>query len=229
VLAERNDMKLSRLIARVKVECPNIGTINDDEITAILNEGCDDINARIKIYKTYTDFNIVAEQQTYELSLVIPNYLCMDKKSVFLQDDSGNWQIVYPKTKDWISQVYPNWMNASSGFPKWYWLEGDEIGFHNKPDTSVTNGGRVFHLKKRVDMSNNDHYPWIGSTRELTAFRPADGALIAYAKWKLSPAVGAVTDADLRYREYLGECRKAAKQIKGRPDISTDTSFSVKI
>ena len=78
-------------------------------------------------------------------------------------------------------------------------------------------------------MSSGDHYPFTGSSTEITALTPLDDAIVAYARWKLSPAVGAVTDADLREQEFLKECRKGAMQIKRRPDLTSDSTFSINL
>jgi hypothetical protein len=223
-------MKLSQFITRVKIQCPNISGVDDDAITLLLNEACDKVNLLTKVYKTYSDFNVVAEQQTYNFSTIATSYLGMDKKGVYLKNSDGEWDEIFPKTKDWIAEQFPDWINADSvSIPEWYWAEGDELGFHQKPSTSYASGGRVYHLKKRTDMSSGDHYPFTGSSTQITALSPLDDAIIAYVRWKLSPAVGAVTDADLREQEFLKECRKGAMQIKRRPDMTTDSTYQMSL
>lgn len=222
-------MKLSRFLNRIKFQLPSLTGVDDNTLTDLLNDGCDETNQRIKAYKGYTDFDVIAEQQTYAISEIAPNALSIEKKPIYLKDSNGDWQKVYPKTKDWLTRVYPNWLNQESSFPQWYWVEGDELGFHPKPDTSYSTGGRMYHLKKAVDMASPDSYPFSGTTVEIRAFRPMDDAILSYARWKLSPAVGAVTDADLREREYLTECRKAATQIRRRPDIANDDALQIQI
>jgi hypothetical protein len=78
-------------------------------------------------------------------------------------------------------------------------------------------------------MSNDGHYPFSGTTTEITAFSPLYDALIAWCRWKLSPAYGAVTDVDIRYREFLLECQKGAAQIRRSPDLSHDSDYGIKL
>lgn len=222
-------MKLSQFITRIKIQVPNIGA-DDDAITDLLNKGCDQVNLLTKVYRGYTDFNIVADQAIYNFSTIAPTYLGMDKKGVYLKDSNNNWVELYPKSKDWLAENYPDWLNADSvAMPQWYYVEADELGFYQPPSTSLSSGGRIYHLKKRTDMSSGDHYPFTGSSTEITALTPLDDAIVAYARWKLSPAVGAVTDADLREQEFLKECRKGAMQIKRRPDLTSDSTFSINL
>lgn len=229
-------MKQTRFLARIKLQVPNIkeSGVDDDDIMAIANEGCDVINLLAKIYRGttggYTDFNIVADQGIYSLAAIAPTFLALDDKPLHFKNSDGEWKKVYPKTKAWIEKVYPNWMNAdSAAIPQWYWAEGDELGMYPPPSTSYTKGARLYHLKTRTDMANGDSYPFSGNATQLTALIPMDDAIIAYVRWKLSPAVGSVTDVDLREREFYKEVQKGARQIKRRPDIAIEPSNVISI
>lgn len=225
-------MKLSELIQRIKLQVPNMNLsgVSDTYLTTILNQACDYVNLLTKVYKGYTDFNIEADKRVYSLSTVCPTYLGTDKRGLFFKDSSDKWTDIYPKTEAWISEVYPDYLNSSSvAIPQWYYIDGDDLGFYPPPSTSKTNGARLYHLKKATPMTNNDHYPWSGSTTEITAFLALDDALIAYVRWKLSPAMGQVSDVDLRHREFVQECSKAARQIKRRLDLVNDSSFIMEL
>lgn len=222
-------MKLSDLLQRIKIAVPNMNEtgVENTYLTELFNQACNDFLLLTKVWVTSTDFNIVAEQQEYELSTIVPTYLGTAKEGLFFLNSSSKWKDIIPKTKAWISEMYPDFLNATStAVPKWYYTEGDTLGFHPKPSTDQTEGGKLFHLKKSVNMSGNDDFPFSGdASKEITAFIPADDALIAYVRWKLSPAFGQVTDQDVREREYLNECRKAAKQIKRRRDLTHDSDY----
>jgi hypothetical protein len=225
-------MKLSEALFRIKTQIPNIkeSGITDTELGTLLRQGCDKVNLLAKVYKTYTDFNIVADQSIYSLSVIAPTYLGIDKKVVYFKDSSSQWQDVIPKTKKWIEKSYPNYLNAASqNIPTWYWVEEDELGFYAPPSTSTSNGGRIYHLKKAGILANNDHYFWSGNSTEISALNALDDAVIAYVRWKLSPSIGAVSDADLRYNEFLNEVKLGASQIKRRPDLSIDDSYGINI
>lgn len=225
-------MKQSQFLNRLKLQIPNIKETGytDSQLVELINEGVDQVNLLAKVYQTFTDFDVVADQQIYELSTIAPTFLGAVKKRAYLLDDNSEWQPILPKTKDWIENKYRQWLNAESvSLPNWYWIEGDELGFYPPPDIAVTDGGRLFHLKKSTPMSSDDHYPWTGSATQITAFIPLDDAIIAYARWKLSPAFGAVSDVDLREKEFIKECAKGAKQVKRRPDLTSDSAYGLKV
>ena len=225
-------MKLSEFITRLKLQIPNVNQVGMDDaaLTNMLNQACDAVNEYTKIYSGYTDFNIVAEQKAYKLSVNVPNYLGTDKRGLFFRDSDDNWQDVIPKTRAWISEKYPDFLNASStALPRWYWMDGDSLEFHEPPSTAYTLGCRLYHLLKREDMTGGDDYPFSGSAVEITAFRPLDDSILAYARWKISPAFGQVRDVDLRYQEYIGELKRGAMQIKRRRDLTNDSSNRMQI
>lgn len=220
-------MKLSEFIARIKLQVPNIGEtgVTDDYLPVLLNSAVNAVNLLTKSYSGYTDFNIEAKKRTYDLSLVCPLFLGRDNRGLFFKDDSDKWKDIIPKTEAWLAETHPDYLNASSVvIPNYYFIGGDTLGFYPPPSTTNDLGARLYHLKKANPMTNADHYPFSGTTTEITALSPLDDAIIAFARWKLSPAFGSVSDVDVRYREYINECRIAAGQIRRSPDISNDSS-----
>jgi hypothetical protein len=186
----------------------------------LLNDGVNAANLLAKVYKGYTDFNIEAAKANYSLALIAPNYIGADKRGIFFKDSNDKWVQVTPKTEAYISTTYPDFLNATAvGTPNFCWVDGDDLGFYPAPLTSKTLGGRVYHLKKATPMTTGDHYPFSGSAVEIAALKALDDAILAYCRWKISPAFGTVTDVDLREREFINECRKGSMQIKRRPDL----------
>jgi hypothetical protein len=223
-------MKLSQFLTRIKIAVPNLSGIDDDTITTLLNKACDETNLLCKAYKGYTDFNIVANQATYSLSVIAPTFLGMDSKPLFFKNSNARWDTIIPKTKDWLQKNYPDFLNASSvAIPAWYYQEADELGFYQPPLTSYTSGGRIYHLKKATAMASADSYPFSGSAVEITSLLPLDEPIILWVKHKLSPAVGAVSDQSLTYQEFIRECARASKQIRRRPDISIDYDHQINV
>jgi hypothetical protein len=225
-------MTLSDLLQRIKLQVPNINEIgvSDPYLTTLLNQACDQVNLLTKVYKTDTVFNIEADKMVYNLSSIVPTYLGSDKRGLFLLDANSEWQDVIPKTEAWLSETYPDYLNSSSvATPQYYWIDGDDLGIYPPASSDTTNGGKLFHLKKSTSMTEGTHYPFTGSATQITAFIPLDDALIAYVRWKLSPAFGQVTDIDLREREFISECRKGAMQIKRRKDLMNDSATYMRL
>ena len=225
-------MKLSEFIARIKLQVPNMSEtgVTDEYITVLLNTAANAVNLLAKAYSGYTDFNIEAEKRTYDLSLVCPTFLGRDKRGLFFKNASDQWEDIIPKTEAWLSETHPDYLNASSVvIPDYYFIGGDTLGFYPPPSTTKASGARLYHLKKANPMTNADHYPFSGTTTEITALSPLDDAIIAFCRWKLSPAFGAVSDTDLRYREYLLECQKGSAQVRRSPDLMNDSGKSMKL
>lgn len=224
-------MKASEFEERLRIEVPNIGTmgLESSQIYRLLSQAVDQVNLITKVYRGYTDFNVTAEVGSYSLSTVAPTFLGMAKEGVYFKDANSQWQVVYPKTRAWVAKFYPGWLNATSAaLPRWYWVEGDEISFYNKPSTTRTSGARVYHLKKGTVLTNADYYPFSGTTESVDLI-PLDDAIIAYVKMKLVPSFGKNTDIDLMRRDFLAECRKGAKQIRRRPDLTLDSTYTMTI
>lgn len=225
-------MTLGQFIERIKLQVPNLGStgVTEEYLTILLNSAVDAVNALCKVYDGYTDFDIEAGKSTYDLSSIVPTYLGRDKRGLFLKDSSDKWQDVIPKTEPWISETHPDYLNASSVLiPDYYYIKGNTLGFYPPPSTSKILGARLYHLKKSNPMSDDSHYPFSGTTTEITAFLPADDAIICYVRWKLNPAFGSVSDTDLRYREYINECKIASTQIRRSPDIIHDSDYGIKL
>jgi len=226
-------MKLSELIVRVKLDVPSIGVtgMTNVQLTVLLNQGCDEVNLIAKIYKGYTDFDTVANQEEYALSVVAPKYLGISKAGVWVKDANGNLSEVFPRTEDYMNEFIPNWRSISgASFPEWYWQDVDIVRFYPVINTATTAGVRIYHLKKSNPMSNDDHYPWSGDTVEIGALRPMDDTLIDFVRWKLSPAKGEGEGKESYTREdFLMTVRRAAQQVKRRPDLTIDHDYRIRL
>ena len=225
-------MNLGEFVQRIKLQVPNISStgVTDPYLKTLIHSAVNAVNALCKVYAGYTDFNIEAEKRVYDLSTVCPRYLGRDKRGLFFKDSNDKWQQVIPKTEAWLASHYPDYLNATSTeIPQFYYIKGDELGFYPPPSTSKTLGCRLYHLKKGGQMTQDAHYPFSGTAVEISAMLPLDDAIIAFCKWKLNPAFGGVTDQDLRYREYVNECRIGSMQVKRSPDIANSQESSIKI
>jgi len=224
-------MNLGEFVQRIRLQVPNIGEtgVTDAYLRTLIGSAVNAVNALCKAYAGYTDFNIEADKRVYDLSTVCPTYLGRDKRGLVYKDSSDKWQDVIPKTEAWLSERYPDYLNAASAaIPQYYYIKGDELGFYPPPSTTKSLGCRLYHLKKGNAMTNDAHYPFSGSATEISAMLPLDDAIIAWCRFKLSPAYGAVTDVDIRYREFILECQKGSMQIRRCPDISNSMENGIK-
>ena len=205
-----------------------IESCEDSVIAQELNHGCDEINLLAQAFHGYTEFSSVAEKQIYSISENAPRYLGMKKNGVWWYTTAGASWYLFPKSLKWLDLNIRNWRDSASGTnPTWYWIEDDDLGLFPKP--SGANTVRIYHLMKAVPMDNNDNYPWENKTTENLAMRPFDNALVAYARWALSPAAAQPSKEDLLYARFMAEVNKARTQANRRPDFTSDFDYFERI
>lgn len=216
-------MNLGRMISRVRRQLPqaSVESISAEDITAELNAGVDECNRLSQVFKGYTDVVAEVGKQIYPLHTYVPRWLGSSKNGVWWFDvTTGTSYWLFAKTIRWLDLYIRNWRDQVAGHPQWYWTEGNDLGFYPKPSTAGTI--RVYHLLKATPMDNNNNYPWENLTTEITALQAFDDAIIAYARWKLSPAVGDAGEANPLFKEFMYEVNKASQQTKRRKDMMSD-------
>lgn len=215
------------MINRIRRQLPSatVESVSNDDIMTELNIGADECNRYAQIYKGYTEFTSEIGKQVYALSQYVPNYLGIEKSGVWFLVGTSLKEL-FPKTKRWLDLNIRNWKDLGSGEPQWYYVDGNDLLLYPKPSTAST--VRIYHLLKATPMDNLNNYPWLNTTTEVTALQPMDKAIIAHARWQLSPAVGKLED-DPNYSRFLLAVKDAQTQIRRRPDISSNWDNSIKV
>lgn len=219
-------MTAGQFIQRVRRMLPSltVESCPDQVILDELNHGCDEVNMMAQSYHGYTEFSSVPNQQIYSISANVPNYLGIKKNGVWWYTTANKSWYLYPKSLKWLDLNIRNWRDSAAGVnPTWYWIEDDDLGLFPKP--SGTNTIRLYHLVKATPMDNLNNYPWKNSTIEDLALRPFDNALVAYARWALSPAAAQPSKEDPLYARFLAEVNKARSQANRRPDFTSDFDY----
>jgi len=200
--------------------------ISDTVLTLMLNQGALDIASYTMCLKTNIKFDVVSDQQEYNLSTVVPKYLNIDKQGIWWNTGS-KWKQLYPRTLKWLDENLNNWRDRSSGTPRYYAIEGDVVTIVDKPDTSLSNGFWIYYAKKPTDMTSDTHYPFSGSTTEYSYLSIFDMAICKYAKWQLAPMLSKEFNADVARKEYLSERLEKKTLLYRRKDIvaSPDTKL----
>jgi hypothetical protein len=223
-------MNLGDLKFRIKLQVPSIKDtgMTDDDITDLLNQACDDVNMFGKFYRSERVFNIESEKQIYQISSFCPDYLGIDKGGVWFKYND-EWVEVYPRTKEYLNEFIPNWRSAQSvPVPQYYWVDVDDIGFYQKPSQDITGGGLLCYLKRATPMSNNNHFPYTGTSTEIGALRPIDDALIAYVRWKTKVSLANNPRGVDAFAEYERDLLRAVRQVMRRPDLTIDRSYRLR-
>lgn len=215
-------MILGDYLTRCKIKIPAIkGTgISDPDLTTIINEAITEVNLITKVYRGYTNFNIVNGLSTYALSQYVPFFQQIVTAGLWVTQTglSTNLVRVIPRTEEWLNKRLPSWRSAlPSTLAQYYYQSADNLQVYPPMNANIVNGARLHHTILPTPMAG-DAYPFTGTGVEITALRPLDKAVIEYVRWTLDPALALVNGEDQGYMRFISFCQTAMKQIKAKPD-----------
>ena len=224
-------MTLDQLIERFRLQVPDAvsSAIPNSVLTTLFNEACDKINLLIRVYNNTFTFTMTENVQTYSLSSVAPTMLVTGKSKARYLDSNSKYQRLWPKTRAYMDERVPSWLDADAGEPQFYWFDGDEFWVHPKPSATRSSGFKLYGPRTAVAMSNGGHFPWVGTTTEIKAFRPLDLAIVAYARWQISPSLGKDAKGQLDYQGFIEEVVRGSRQVKRRPDLSHSSTYNMEV
>lgn len=213
-----------RKLARAMIPGAKVQAIDNTILDLILNMGVDDIAAYTLCLKANKKFDVAASDGEYDLSVVITDYLGVDKSGLWWYNGT-QWKQLFPRTLQWLDQNRPTWRNLSTGSPQDYSIDADILTIVPKPETAVTEGFWLYYGKVATPMSAETHYPFSGTTTEFTHLRIFDMAIVKYAKWVIEPMLNKEQDANLSWQEYLREREEKLNLLNRRKDVahSSDT------
>ena len=208
-----------RQLARAMIPGAKVERIDNPTFDLILNEGVKDIAGYTLCLKANKKFDAVASDGEYDLSVVITDYLGVDKGGLWWYNGTI-WRPVDPRTLKWLDDNRPTWRNLAAGSPQDYSIDGDILTIVPKPETAGTDYFWLYYGKKPTPMSAEGHYPFSGSTTEYTHLSIFDMAIVRYAKWVIDPMLNKDQDANLSYQEYLREREEKLNLFNRRKDVA---------
>jgi len=155
-------------------------SFGEANLALLINLGAVDIAAKSLCLPKYDTFSVIAEQQEYDLSSIVDRFLVLDKGGVWWSDGSS-WRELYPKSIAWLNEQFPGWRSLGSGDPIYYYQIGNSIGFHPKPDTSLTDGFGIHFAQAPLTMSSDTEYPF-GGTSLITRLLPLHRLIIQFLR-----------------------------------------------
>lgn len=178
------------------------------------NQGALDLVRRTKCLPTSTTGNLTAETQEYTLPT---DLLVIDAEGgVQYKDSEGDWHKLKYITTNWLDRYIPNWRNETSGDPVSYYIKGTTLGFYPKPNSTRTNGYKVYYIQKPTAMSADGDDP----LESQTHLEPYHQTIVLYMVWKAKVALGKFLQAREARAEYLRDVNKMIAEIN---PVSDDT------
>lgn len=215
-------MILNDFLTRCKVKIPAVKTtgLADADLIKIINEAVVEVNLITKVYRGYTNFNIVNGLSLYPLSKYVPLFQQIVTAGLWVTatGDVKDMVRVIPRTEEWLNKRLPSWRSAlPSTLAQYYYQSADNLMVYPPMNANIVNGARLHHTILPTPMAG-DAYPFTGTGIEITALRPLDKAIIEYVRWTLDPALAMVNGEDTGYARFLAFCNTAMKQIKAKSD-----------
>ena len=186
----------------------------------ILNEGARDVAFRTVCLKTNDTFNVVEDQDTYDISTEVSDFLTVDKPGLWW-NDGNEWEKVNPRTLKWLDEKRPNWRDMDSDDPQDYAINGNEIIVIPKPDTSLSGGFKLYYGKKPPTMTASGHYPF-GGANEIPRLAPLSWSIVAFWRWKAGPMIAKQFDEMAAKKDYLESIVENTSLINRDVAISDD-------
>ncbi|GAF79529.1 unnamed protein product, partial [marine sediment metagenome] len=178
-------------------------------------------------YQGDKKFNVVAEKRTYLLSANIDDFAAFDEPGLWWNDGtaaSPDWKKLDPYTQRSLRDQFPRWMNEDSDSPLRYVQEGDNLQIDPMPNTALSEGFWGFYIKKPKTMTSPSHYPFSGTTTEITIFTVLDDAIIDYVRWKLQHPLSKVEKGIIAEKDYDKSIAERIELFKRRLDISANNA-----
>ena len=177
--------------------------------------------------KTNKKFTVTAEQQEYNLSTVLGDYLTMDKPGIWWNTGTAaapDWEELWPRTLKYFDRNSPDWRDENitdRDDPLSYSIDGDIITLRPTPDTTLVEGLWIYYGKRPNDMTAGSHFPFTGSSTEYTHLSVFDDAILAFVEWKLQKTLNKGQDPyDAKEKAYKRIRGEKQSLFERRLDIS---------
>lgn len=224
-------MKLSEFRSELREMVPGAtkAKISDTRLNVLINNAVKVVNYEGKILRAEKYFDALIDIKTYELATTIDDYVLIGEGGLWYNRGSvasPEYEQLDAVDRMYLDKRYPNWVNADSGRVNYYFIEVNNLIVSTAPPATLTNGFYMpDYVKKPVNMTNDDHYPFTGSETEYAFLQPLDDAISAYVRWKLKYSVGSDQKGIATQQEYQSLLNLQLKLVKRRPDFINSRKY----
>lgn len=210
--------------ARVFItEIADTNALSNANLAKLLNYGAREFIRLTDAYPTAALFNATVDTAQYLLSAQITNYGKPHKDGLWWEDSSNNWHQLDPETRVSLSRKAPAWLDASSGSPMRYFIEGNDLWVNPPPETTDTNAFQLFMYARSVDVtvgSESTNYIFTNSaTLELKYLIEYEPILFDYVRSVILQQQGARASADDELNKFYLKCEDAKGRLAYRADL----------
>ena len=216
-----------RTLIRAYVPSAKVSVIPTDLLDTLINKAVEEVNVRARALPSSTAFTTTANIATYSLLTYLPRYVTMNVGGLWWNSGTvlvPDWTRLEAFTRGSLQDIYTAWMNDAAGDPKRYIIEGDSLIIHPTPDATLAGALWAFYIAAPVAMTADTHYPFSGSTSEITSLTVFDDAIIDYVRWKLSRPLGTDQQGIITEKNYMEVLTERTILYENRLDIGANNS-----
>jgi len=223
-MTQADMITFSRLIIP---EISSTDVISDANLLIILNRGCNEFIKETDGIPTSALFDLVTNLEEYSLTTYVSDYSKMRKEGIWIYNSQNSkWQELDAWTLVDIANKFPTWLSMSAGLPLRYTQEGNIITLN--PKASSTYAGtdylKIFYYARSVDMSNNSHYPFSGTTTQYTHLAEYEEVPIEYVRYRVKQMLGMNAAAEEAKQVFYLKCADIKRDLKYRADLIRKTT-----
>ena len=221
-------MTLSTLRTLCRIFIPEISStdvLSSTNLDILINLAATEFIKETDALPTSGLFTVSTNTQTYAISTFITTFGKIRKEGIWYYNGStSKWNQLDGTTIAYLNKNFSSWLNASSGLPMRYWIEGNEIGFDPKPSSTYagTDYVKIFYYKRSVDMTADTHYPFSGSTTQYPHLANYEEVLFDWIKYRVKQIIGKGGDAEEAKGLFYIKCAGIRQNLVYRPDLIPD-------
>ena len=213
-------------MSRALVVEATASTISNEVLELTLNESANKVAELLLCLPTDSYFDVVADQQEYDLSSVVDRYLVSENLYWY---DGSNWKQLNPRTSEYLNKKYVYWRDDSSGDPLRFFIDNDNLVIHPTPDTSGTSYFRLYYFEGTQTMTSDSHYPF-GHSSEIPRLKGASWSILLYWRMQALKILGKTEGNEfvIAEQEFEKEIQKQKIILDRVPYINKDNKARFK-
>jgi len=220
-------MNFESLLIRARLDNPQLkaNVCPDSELQKVINQGAQEVARLTGCLKNNVKFDADTGINRYDITTIDTlkdEYLEIDKTPMLFREDSdSDYLPLIPKSRKWLDEYHPSWLNNDSGTPVYYFDEAPYIYTDRGPTSDVTDGFWIFYIKKPTPMKQMSNFPF-GSSSELPQFERLSDSILLYVNWKTLPFLGKRDDFKLAENAFYKDAASKETFFNRRLDIKYD-------
>lgn len=216
-------MKLQEIITVSRLVLPTAQEtkVTDANLTFLANEASKSIALKGKLRRVSKSFNLVTTSNEYIVTDIDSDFLNTDSSGLWRYDGS-NFTKLYRTTIENMDYDFRSWRDNSAGTAQKYFIQDNTIFLDRTAATAVTNGLKLYYIKKYSDMIDNEHYPFHkdgAQNVELNQYSDLCWSIIDFIEWQISKALGKDEVVIAKQQIYETNLKNRLTEIGIEPDL----------